>query len=43
LPMVKRHAELVTSVDAMPGEHNVEHAVGTPGPADAPPAPATPH
>jgi putative membrane protein len=42
LPMMKRHAELVGSVDAVPGEHDVEHAVGTPGPADAPPAPAMP-
>ncbi len=47
LPMVKRHAELVTGVDAKPGEqtgeHTLEHAVGTPGPAKTPPAPATPH
>lgn len=42
LPTVKRHAEMIGSLDAMPGEHEREHAVGTAGPADAPPAPSTP-
>lgn len=42
LPTVKRHAEMIGSLGEMPGEHEVEHAVGTPGPADAPPAPTTP-
>jgi putative membrane protein len=32
---VKRHAELIGSLDATPGEHHLEHAVGTPGPAEA--------
>lgn len=40
LPTVKRHAEMIGSVDATPGEHQLEHAVGTPGPADG--APTTP-
>lgn len=38
LPTVERHAELIGSLDAMPGEHEREHAAGTAGPADAPPA-----
>ncbi len=37
LPMLKRHAELVGGLDARPGEHDVEHATRSSGPADAPP------
>ena len=37
LPTVKRHAEMIGGLGEPPGEHDLEHAVGTPGPADAPP------
>jgi putative membrane protein len=43
LPTMQRHAETIGSLDARPpGEHHVEHAVGTAGPADAPPGTAPP-
>ena len=42
LPMVKRHAEMIGDAGEMPGEHELEHAVGTPGPADAPPVSVPP-
>jgi putative membrane protein len=35
---VKRHAEMIGSLDSKAGEHHLEHGAGTPGPADAPPA-----
>jgi putative membrane protein len=42
LPTVKRHAEMIGSLDAVAGEHHLEHGVGTAGPADAAPATSTP-
>jgi len=42
LPTVQRHAEMIGNVGEPPGEHDVEHAAGTAGPADAPRVGETP-
>jgi putative membrane protein len=42
LQAVKRHVELIGSLDTIPGEHHLEHAAGTRGPADGSPATAAP-
>jgi len=36
LPTVERHVEMIGGLHEKPGEHSLEHALGTPGPADAP-------
>lgn len=42
LPTVQRHAELIGSIGEKPGEHVLEHAVGTPGPAAPTPGASAP-